>query len=233
VARNREKLRQALQGADSALLTLTEADARDAEALAVMMKGASAVVNSAGTAADGAAFVELGRTVIHAAERALGPGGRLWFLGGLGVMRIPHTNRLGIDLPGMPGMYQTHRANHETLRASALDWSMLCPGPLIDTADRPALASLRISTEVLPFEIEVSDAPDDVQLFSRLRARLPETTIPYATAAEVVMSHLEKEGPFSRQRVGIALPVGRTAEKQGWSLSSNSPQRNGALAPER
>jgi putative NADH-flavin reductase len=218
VARNLEKLREALPGADNALLTVTKADARDAEALVALMKGASAVVNSAGNAGDGAAFVEMGRTVIQSAEHALGPGGRLWFLGSLSVMRIPNTNRLGVELPGMPEMYQTHRANHETLRASSLDWSMLCPGPLLDTADRPALDTLRISTEVLPFEIDVSDAPDDARLFSRLRDRLPETAISYATAADVVMSHLEKNGPFSRQRVGIALPVGRTAEKQGWVL---------------
>lgn len=218
VARNREKLREALQVADHPLLTLTEADARDAEAMAAVMKGASAVVNSAGHAGDGAAFVELGRTVVQTAERVLGPGGRLWFLGGQGVLRIPNTDRLGIDLAGMPAMYQTHRANHETLRASSLDWSMLCPGPLIDSADRPAVDTLRISTEVLPFEVDVSDAPDDARLFARLRERIPETTIPYATAAEVVMRHLEKNGPFSRQRVGIALPVGRTAEKKGWTL---------------
>jgi uncharacterized protein len=218
VARNPAKLREALQVAEHPGLTLAEADARDAEALAAVMAGSAAVVNSAGHAGEGAAFVELGRAVVSAAERALGPGGRLWFLGGLGVLRIPGTDRLGIDLAGMPEMYQTHRANHETLRASSLDWSMLCPGPLVDTAARPALDTLRISTEVLPVEIGVSDGPDDAQLFARLRARFPETTLPYATAAEFVMRHLEKKGPFSRQRVGIALPAGSTAEKPGWVL---------------
>lgn len=218
VARNREKLREALQQADHPLLTLAEADARDAEALAAVMMGASGVVSSAGHAGEGEAFVELGRTVVQTAERVLGSGGRLWFLGGLGLLRIPHTDLLGIDLPGMPAMYQTHRANHETLRASSLDWSMLCPGPLVESADRPAVETLRISTEVLPFELDVSDAPDEARLFARLRERFPEATMPYSTAAEVVMRHLEKNGPLSRQRVGIALPVGRTAEKQGWTL---------------
>lgn len=218
VARNREKLRETLQHAEHPLLTLAEADASDAEALVALMKGASAVVNSAGHAGGGAAFIELVRTVVQATERALGPGGRLWALGGMGVLRIPNTNRLGIDLAGMPAMYETHRANHETLRASSLAWSMLCPGPLVDTDDRPALDTLRITTEVLPVEIDVSDAPGDELLFSRVRERMPETTIPYATAAEVLMRHLEKQGPFSRQRVGIALPVGQSAEKTGWKL---------------
>lgn len=218
VARSREKLREALQLPEAPRLTLTEADARDAQALADLMKGAFAVVNSAGHAGDGAAFTELGRTVVQTAERVLGPGGRLWFLGGFGVLRIPNTNRLGIDLAGMPEMYQTHRINHETLRASSLDWSMLCPGPLVDTTERLDLSTLRITTEVIPFQLDVSDSPDDGVLFSRLRERLPETTLPYATAAELVMRHLEKNGPFSRQRVGIALPEGRTAEKPGWAL---------------
>lgn len=218
VARSREKLRAALEVPESSSLSLAEADVRDVDALAALLKGASAVVNSAGHAGDGEAFVAIGRAVVQATERALGPDGRLWFLGGLGALRIPHTQRLGVDLPGMPEMYQTHRRNHETLLASSLDWSMLCPGPLVDTADRPSLDALRITTEVLPFDVDVSDAPDDALLFSRLRERLPEATIPYATAAELVLGHLEKGGPFSRQRVGIALPEGRTAEKKGWTL---------------
>ncbi|ADO72031.1 NAD(P)-dependent oxidoreductase [Stigmatella aurantiaca] len=218
VARDSGKLRAALGVPESSSLTLAEADARDVGALTSLMKGMSAVVNAAGHAGDGDAFVEIGRTVVQATEQALGPEGRLWFVGGLGVLRIPHTDRLGVDLAGMPAMYQTHRRNHETLRASVLDWSMLCPGPLIDTAEGPSLEELRITTEVMPFDVDVSDGPDDSLLFSRLRERFPETTIPYATAAEVAMRHLVRGGPFSRQRVGIALPVGRTAEKKGWKI---------------
>jgi hypothetical protein len=29
---------------------------------------------------------------------------------------------------------------------------------------------------------------------------------------------MRKNGPLSWQRAGITLPVGRTAEKQGWTL---------------
>ncbi|ATB33321.1 NAD(P)-dependent oxidoreductase [Melittangium boletus] len=205
VARNSEKLRAALKVPESSALTFAEADARDVDALASLMKGADAVVNSAGHARDGEAFVDIGRTVVQAAERALGPGGRLWFVGGIGALRVPHTDRLGVDLPGMLEIYQTHRLNHETLRASALDWSMLCPGPLIDTAEGPSLEELRITTDVMPVDIDVSDSPSDALLFSRLRERLPEITIPYMSVAEIAMRHLEKEGPFSRQRLGIAV----------------------------
>ncbi|ADO72034.1 uncharacterized protein STAUR_4254 [Stigmatella aurantiaca DW4/3-1] len=62
----------------------------------------------------------------------------------------------------------------------------------------------------------MGDGPDDALLSSLLRGRFPETTIPYATAAEVAMRHLARGGPFSRQRVGIVLPMGRTAEMKGW-----------------
>jgi len=215
VARDREKLRAALQVPESASLTFAEADARDVDALVALMTGASAVVNSAGHARDGEAFVELGHTVVQAAERALGPGGRLWFVGGIGALRIPHTERLGVELPGMLPIYQTHRRNHETLRASGLDWSMLCPGPLRDTVEAPALEDLRITTEVMPLDLEVSDAPDDTLLFSRLREQLAELTLPYTTVAELAMRHLEKGGPFSRQRVGLAFPQGHSARKKG------------------
>ena len=83
VARNREKLREALRLPESASLSFAEADARDADALGTLFKGADAVVNSAGHAGDGDAFVELGRAVVQATQRALGPEGRLWLLGGI------------------------------------------------------------------------------------------------------------------------------------------------------
>ena len=185
VARSREKLRETLQVADHPLLTLAEADARDAEAMAAVMKGASAVVNSAGMRETERRSSSWAAPWFRRRSASSGPVDGSGSSGARACCASRKPDRLGIDLAGMPAMYQTHRANHETLRASSLDWSMLCPGPMVDSADRPAVDTLRISTEILPFEVDVSDVPDDARLFALLRERLPETTIPYATAAEV------------------------------------------------
>jgi len=39
------------------------------------------------------------------------------------------------------------------------------------------------------------------------KQRVPEMTISYEDAAEVILSNLERNGRFSRKRVGVALPV--------------------------
>jgi hypothetical protein len=40
------------------------------------------------------------------------------------------------------------------------------------------------------------------------KQRVPELTISYEDAAEVILDNLSKSGRFSRRRVGVALPPG-------------------------
>ena len=42
---------------------------------------------------------------------------------------------MGVDLPRFRKVYEAHRTNLEALRRSPLDWSMLCPGPMIAAHD--------------------------------------------------------------------------------------------------
>jgi putative NADH-flavin reductase len=40
------------------------------------------------------------------------------------------------------------------------------------------------------------------------KQKVPELTISYEDAAEVILDNLSKSGRFSRRRVGVALPLG-------------------------
>jgi len=40
------------------------------------------------------------------------------------------------------------------------------------------------------------------------KQKLPELTISYEDAAEVILDNLSKDGQFSRRRVGVTLPPG-------------------------
>ncbi|CAN5343625.1 hypothetical protein BH10PSE13_BH10PSE13_20710 [soil metagenome] len=190
----------------------------DATADAVLdqaMANQDVVINAAGNANDGPVFQALVHGVIAAAERVLGPGGRLWLFGGAAALDIPGTGLVGTDLPGVPAIYQAHRSNYERVRATALDWSMLCPGPMIDSTSGHAHEGLRISIDGLPFPPRpwARIVPRIVHL-ADFATRLGELTITYEDAAKVILDNLTPGGALSRRRVGVALPTGMRLRKR-------------------
>lgn len=148
-ARDREKLFSRLPVQPGLIVKI--GDVTNETLLGEAMAGQDAVINAAGNASDGPIFATLVQTVIAAAERALAPGGRLWLFGGAGVLTVPGTTLLGVDLFGFPAIYQAHRKNYDAVRATRLDWSMLCPGPMIAAPDGRAHDGLRQSADTLPF----------------------------------------------------------------------------------
>ncbi len=111
-----------------------------------------------------------------------------------------------VDCPIVPKMYAKHAQNlalAENL-PSVVDWSMLCPGPMIDG---PKHDNLRLSVDVWPGERPYSYWNSYLLPFV-FRNRLPELTISYVDAVLVILSNLERDGQFSRKRVGVALPAG-------------------------
>ena len=103
--------------------------------IARVMVGHDVAINAAGTLAgtvtEGSAFTQLVQTVVDSAIASLGEGGRLWQFGGAAVLNVPGTHLMAVDLPKVPKVYEAHRTNLDALRRSPLDWSMLCPGPMI------------------------------------------------------------------------------------------------------
>jgi putative NADH-flavin reductase len=178
--------------------------------IAGVMAGHDVAINAAGQVTEGAAFIQLVRSVIDSAVASLGEGGRLWLFGGAAVLDVPDAHMLGLDLPMVPKVYEAHRANFNAVRESPLDWSMLCPGPMI--AGEPTMG-LRLSVDEWPVARPAyTYALPKLALALAFKQKLPELTISYEDAAEVILDNLSKDGRFSRRRVGVALPPGLRKE---------------------
>lgn len=115
------------------------------------MHGQEVVINAAGNVNDGDRFVDLIGLLVNQAETVMGAGGRLWLFAGAAVLDVPNRDIMGIDLPKVPAQFSSHKTNYELVRATSLNWSMLCPGPMIPATDGKARSDLRLSIEVWPF----------------------------------------------------------------------------------
>ena len=106
--------------------------------------------------------------------------------------------------------------NFERLCQSELNWSLLCPGSMVD-APRSA-KPLRLSTDTVPAfpprRRWMIRGPLKIScVLVPMVARSGTTTLAYADVAQVLVDHLEPYGPFSRRRVGIANPSGTSLKK--------------------
>lgn len=213
--RSAEKL-QALLGQDIPTkgLTIRTGTLKDVAALGEAMAGQDAVINAAGNARTDPDFVPMVQSVIAIAEQAMGPGGRLWLFGGAAALDVPNHTVRAADLRLLPKVYKQHVRNLAKLEDSALDWSMLCPGPMLSSPTGQPEADLRISADIWPVEGPApARAFRTIRILKAFKQRLPEMIVTYEDAASVILDHLPAAGPYSRKRVGIALPVGRTAAK--------------------
>jgi putative NADH-flavin reductase len=175
-----------------------------------VMVGHDVAINAAGNVTEGSTFTHLVQTVVDSTISSLGEGGRLWQFGGAAVLDVPGMHIMAIDLPKVPKVYEAHRTNLDALRRSPLDWSMLCPGPMIASENGKPTGDLRLSVDEWPMT-----PPAYTHILPRLalaftfKKKVPEMTISYEDAAEVILDNLSKNGRFSRRRVGVALPSGR------------------------
>jgi putative NADH-flavin reductase len=190
-------------------LHVTIGDINKSAEMAGVMVGHDVIINAAGDVTQGSTFTQLVQTVVDLTITNLGEGGRLWQFGGAAVLDVPSTHIMAVDLPKVPGVYQAHRTNLNALRRSPLDWSMLCPGPMIASENRKPTGDLRLSVDEWPVT-----RPAYTYVMPRLalafafKQKVPELTISYEDAAEVILDHLSKNGRFCRRRVGVALPPG-------------------------
>ncbi len=207
-------------------LRVVEGDALDESAVGQAIEGHDALVNAAGHATDPKTLERICAVIVRQAERVMAPPPRIWLFGGAAALDIPHTPYLGVDLPGVPAIYQAHKRNWEMLRRSATDWSLMCPGPMVPAPDGCPRDDLRISTETLPYPLgKWARFAPRIALSLSMKAHLPEITVAYEDVAEIVMSHLAIGGGFARKRVGVALPVGQRLEKAGWRPGQQAPEQ--------
>ena len=178
-----------------------------------VMAGHDAVVNAAGYVGTGTSFVTLVSDIIAAAREALGAGGRFWMFAGAALLDVPGTDRKTLSLPGVPKVYDPHLANYEAVRKSGLAWSVLCPGPMIESPSGSAHDGLVVSTEHWPVE-----RPSATRYLPWIATSLAfknaigRMTIYYEDAAKVILDGIE-DAALVQKRVGVALPDGETLHK--------------------
>jgi hypothetical protein len=184
--------------------------------VARFIEGNDVLINCAGSVTEGRTFVELFDCVVSAADSLAARRPVCWFLAGAALLDLDARGRRGVDLPKIGRTYAPHRDNLERLQRSALDWRLLCPGPMVD---QPALGTgrLRISLERVPVELPsfIGALPGPL-LLPLFAAKVPEMIVPYADAAALMLANLEPESPMSRKRVGLALPSGMRGHKEQW-----------------
>jgi putative NADH-flavin reductase len=201
-------------------VTVYQADiaALTASQLGALVRDQDALVNAAGHVSDGQRFVALVDHVVTSVE-TLSASDRpvCWFLAGAALLDIGDSGRRGVDLPPIAETYWPHAENFRRLQSSALDWRLLCPGPMVDEAP-VGVDRLRVSVDRLPVEIpDAVDRLSDSHLVPLFAERVPEMIVPYADAAALMLRHLGPVDPMARRRVGLALPVGMRGTKADWS----------------
>jgi putative NADH-flavin reductase len=208
--RNQNKLMEILGRSLPQDLRVVVGDIENSAELAAAMAGHDVVINAAGYVTEGDRFTRLVQTVIQQTMNSLGADSRFWQFGGAAVLDIPGTDLKGVDLPLVPKVYEAHRTNLKALTNSSLDWSMLCPGPMIEAPNGEPTKGLRLSVDEWPVARPAyTQFLPNVALAIAFKQIVPELTISYEDAADVILSNLDRNGRFSRRRVGVALPAGQ------------------------
>lgn len=183
---------------------IIEGEIDDEVRLAAAIRDQDVLINAAGTDAPGLAGAALFDQIATMAEEQMPHGARAWFIGHTSVLRIPGQRRLSAELPGLEQDYQTHLMNFRRLVPCELTWSLLCPGPMVPSADGTARKGLRLTKNVLPIALpghtKWLPARFAAQAYARL---LPQMRVTYEDAARVILNHLSLESPYCRMRVGI------------------------------
>ncbi|MBD3919024.1 NAD(P)H-binding protein [Paenibacillus sp. PR3] len=164
-----------------------------------------AAIIAAGHAGQGEEFVRIVDNIISQCESQPSFTGRVWIMGGAGLLDIPYTDLIGNNLPGFPPEYRNHNRNYERLQQTKLDWSIMCPGTMIESEELPDSVYLHVTTESLPIPIpetikEYSEADIAGYLFSRFQ----ELNVAYDDVANCMLNHIKLGGAFYRKRVGLA-----------------------------
>ncbi|KAJ4293352.1 hypothetical protein N0V90_008634 [Kalmusia sp. IMI 367209] len=137
--RSANKLESLLPESVYRRITVVEGNATDSAAIkaAILQNNCEAVVNSAGVAAlapwGKSNLPEIFRAVLNGVREAGSERKkplRTWFLGGLGVLYFPGSQKM---LSSYVPIFLAHRQNIQLLQSlppNTVDWSMLCPSTM-------------------------------------------------------------------------------------------------------
>ena len=100
------------------------------------------------------------------------------------------------------------------MERSDADWSLMCPGPMTAASGGAVRKDLRVSVDVVPFDVpRWAGRLPRIGLSLLMKQRLGEVVVSYEDVAELMMANLANDGPFSRRRVGLALPRSKRGQR--------------------
>ena len=192
-------------------------------ALAAIFGVHDVVINTAGYVAQGQIFVDLIDHIVTTLESVSEEKRPVsWFMAGAALLDIDESGRRGVDLPVVGSTYWPHRVNFDRICKTALDWRILCPGPMVDEPPL-GLDKMRIARDRLPVQMPASSKSlPDVLALPIFTRRIPEMIVSYADAAALMLAHITPHDEMSNHRIGLALPVGIRSRKKQWSAQPKS-----------
>ncbi|OZB92342.1 NAD(P)-dependent oxidoreductase [Paenibacillus sp. XY044] len=203
--RNSEKLYDQLGEHSAKHVKVIVDDMMDPVSVREALANQDAAIIAAGHAGQGEEFVRIVDNIISQCELEPSFNGRVWVMGGAGLLNIPYTDHIGNNLPGFPPEYKNHNRNFERLQRTGLDWTMMCPGTMMDSREQPDSAHLHVTTEILPVPMpETIKELSEAEIAGHLFGRFQELNVAYDDVVTCMLEHLELEGAFKRKRVGLA-----------------------------
>ena len=193
-----------------------------ASVLATLLRNHDMVITTAGLVTEGQVFVDLIDHIVTGLESIPDKEPPVcWFMAGAALLDIDDHGRRGVDLPPVESTYWPHRANFDRIRRTALDWRILCPGPMVN--EQPlGLDRMRVSLDRLPVHVPpITSSLPTALVVPFFVSRVPEMIVSYADAAALMLANLTPNGEMSHHRVGLALPVGMRGEKKQWAAQAN------------
>ena len=193
--------------------------------LASVLQHHDVVINTAGHVTEGQVFVDLIARIVAGLESLPAKDRPVcWFLGGAALLDLDDRGRRGVDLPRVGSTYWPHRANFDRIRQTALDWRVLCPGPMVHQQPL-GLARMRISLDRVPVQSPRSPGylPGPLVLPFFVQ-RVPEMIVSYADAAAA-----DARQPHSVR--GDVSPSGRGGLTRWDARREEGSQAEHGLAP--
>ncbi|ANE47747.1 NADH-flavin reductase [Paenibacillus swuensis] len=203
--RNSEKLYEQLSEHSPKHMKVIVDDLMNQESICEALAHQDAAIIAAGHAGQGEEFVRIVDHIISQCESQPSFSGRVWIMGGAGLLDIPYTDLIGNNLPGFPPEYRNHNLNFERIKQTGLDWSMMCPGTMIDSREHTDQDYLHVTTDTLPIQIsETIKEYSEAEIAGHLFSRFQELNVTYDDVVKCMLDHLELGGTFRSKRVGLA-----------------------------
>lgn len=186
---------------------IIEGEIDDDVKLASAIRDQDVLISVVGDESEGLAHTVSFDQIATMAEEQMRAQSRAWFLGDAALLRVPGTETVTADLPGLSEPNQTHLMNFRRLVDCPLNWSMICPGPMAPSPNATLTKGLKISKNIWP----VARPAHTRWLPKRFTVRAyqslqPSLLLYYEDVARFMLNQIGQDSEYCRMRVGLARP---------------------------